>query len=107
MRDVLANAIKSLNDISGSKRRKLFPTGLTGDEFEQVLSALVIETINAALAVPISNTAELIGDANLGARSFRAGGQFVSNKDLLNLPSEMAQSIANTAQDAVRKTLEK
>ena len=107
MRDVLANAIKSLNDINGSKRRKLFPTGLTGDEFEQVLSALVIETINAALAVPISNTAELIGDANLGARSFRAGGQFASNKDLLNLPSEMAQSIANTAQDAVRKTLEK
>lgn len=106
IKTVIHNATKNL----GEKRRKLFPAGLTGAEFEQVLSAIVVETVGSAAATPFSNGAELAKAANLGSQSFRAGG-IKEGVDLLELPSAIAQSIAEAHGDqlryAIRKSIKK
>ncbi len=106
IKTVIHNATKNL----GEKRRKLFPAGLTGAEFEQVLSAIVVETVNSAAVTPFSNGADLTKVANLGSQSFRAGG-IKEGVDLLQLPSAIAQNIADEHGEqlryAIRKSLKK
>lgn len=102
----IATVINKATEALGEKRRKLFPAGLSGAEFEQTLSAIVVATINEAAATKFSNSAELTKIANLGSQSFRAGKSQLG-ADLLQLPSALAQEIANAHGEQLRYAIRK
>lgn len=102
----IATVINKATEALGEKRRKLFPAGLSGTEFEQTLSAIIVATINEAAATKFSNAAELTKIANLGSQSFRAGKSQLG-ADLLQLPSALAQEIANAHGEQLRYAIRK